>query len=320
MLGFILFVTMAMLIAWLLYITLEQQEGTRKRAAKRITKPRSIEQDLQISVSVETTEPELSPETIKAREEYEANIVRPPKEWKLERNSDGSLIVDADWQFVLQAKSEEEWQLYVYSIKEYPELLKIGIAKDAVKRKEKYYKRKLHLLKLPKREAILVEHLFKHATYHLANKNPPKWNVGNIDEDNLIDEIQEFAVDNYEGSGLSEVRKMTVQQAKNTLREIWQLVHWQFVDEAIAEFGIKTFDLNQSAYGRETIEIPHLRWQTKPYPYQIPKKPSREDYSGEHWQHLDQESIDSLIEFNKERYQEDLKEFEKLKSEFWSYD
>ena len=138
MLGFILFVTMAMLIAWFLLKTFEQQKEGNKRVAKSIVKPRLNEQDLQISVSVETTEPELSPETIKAREEYEANVVRPPKEWKLDRNADGSLIVDADWQFILQAKSEEEWQLYVYSIKEYPELLKIGIAKDAVKRKEKY--------------------------------------------------------------------------------------------------------------------------------------------------------------------------------------
>ena len=172
---------------------------------------------------------------------------------------------------------------------------------------------------MPKREAILVEHLFKHATFHLANNNPPKWNVGNIDEENLIAEIQDFAADNYEGSGLSEVRKMTVQQAKNTLREIHKLVHWQFVDEAIEEFGIKTFDLNQTVEGRGTVEIPHLRWQTKPHPYQIPEKPDN-DYSGEEYKQFDKWLIDSLIESNNERYQESLVEFEKLKSEFWSYD
>lgn len=320
MIGFIVFVTAAMSIAWFLFKTFEQQKADDKRRITReVTTPRIDPQDYEISITVETTEPEPSPEILKAREEYEANVVRPPIEWKLERNASGSLVVDADWQFILQAKSEEEWQLYVYSIKEYPDLLKIGIAKDAVKRKEKYYKRKMHLLKLPKREAILVEHLFKHATYHLANNDPPKGNVGNIDEENLIDQIKEFAADNYEGSGLSEVRKMTVQQAKNTLREICQLINHQFVDDAIAEFGIKTFGLNQTVEGRGSVEIPHLRWQTKPYSYQIPKKPDN-DYSGEQWKQFDQQTIDSLIEFNNESYQERLAEFEKLKSEFWSYD
>ncbi len=78
----------------------------------------------------------LSPEIIKSRAEYYENVIRPPEEWRLERNAEGRLIVDGDWKFILDAKNEEEWQLYVYSVKNYPDLLKIGIAKDAVKRKK----------------------------------------------------------------------------------------------------------------------------------------------------------------------------------------
>ena len=171
----------------------------------------------------------LSPETLRSRAEYHASVIRPPDEWRLQRRRDGLFEIDGDWKFIFDAKSEEEWELYVYSIKNYPDLLKIGIAKDAVKRKEKYYKKKLYLLKMPKREAVMVEHLFKHGTFHLANHNPPRWNVGNIDEDNLFDDILEFSKDNYVGSGLSEVRKMTLQQAKNTLRVIYSVVYHQFL-------------------------------------------------------------------------------------------
>ena len=208
-----------------------------------------------------------SPDYLRYQGEYYANVIRPPEEWRLQRNNQGSLIVDGDWKFILDAKSEVEWELYVYSIKNYPDLLKVGIAKDAVKRKEKYYKKKLCLRKMPKREAIMIEHIFKHATYHLANNNPPRWNVGNIDEENLIDEIIEFSKDNYEGSGLSEVRKMSIKQAKNTINEIANLVHYKFIDEAIEQFCIKTFDLQQVPEGRGSVEIPHLRWQLRPYEY-----------------------------------------------------
>ena len=259
----------------------------------------------------------LTPRDLKARAQYHANVVHPPEEWRLERNHKGLLEIDGDWKFILDAKSEEEWQLYVYSIKNYPDLLKIGIAKDAVKRKESYYKKKLHLLKMPKREAIMVEHLFKHATYHYANNNPPRWNVGNIDEDNLMDEIAEFSQDNYEGSGLSEVRRMTLQQAKNTLNEIYSSVHSDFLDNAIERWGIKTFGLQQVAEGRGSVQIPHLRWQTKPHPHQKePKKPSN-DYSGERYKDLDQWLIDSIKESDMERYQKMLAEYEQIKKECW---
>ena len=246
-----------------------------------------------------------------ARAEFHAHVIRPPEEWRLERNHEGLMEVDGDWKFILDAKSEEEWQLYVYSIKNYPDLLKIGIAKDAVKRKESYYKKKLYLIKIPKREAIMVEHLFKHATYHHANNNPPRQNVGNIDEENLIDEITEFSQDNYEGSGLSEVRKITLEQAKNTIHAIHLTIQELFLDEAIEQWGIKTFDLQQVPEGRGSIEIPHLRWRLRPHPWQVPRERTRD-------LNIENEEIAEILrESIRNKYTEDVAKYEKLKKECW---
>lgn len=251
--GILLFLVFVLVVGWFLAAALSKQKPPKRRTAIRY--PCSSPS---ISAEITVDAPEVEPEV---HEEWsQANVIRPPEKWSLERNRNGSLVVDADWKFILDAKSDAEWQLYVYSIKNYPDLLKIGISKDAVKRKEKYYKKKLHLKKIPKREAIMVEHLFKHATYHLANTNPPRWNVSNIDEDNLIDEILEFSNDNYEGSGLSEIRKMSLTQALNTLERIYTSVHEGFIDEAIEKWGIKTFDLKQVVEGRSSVEVPHLRW------------------------------------------------------------
>ncbi len=139
---------------------------------------------------------------------------------------------------------------------------------------------------MPKREAIMVEHLFKHATYHCANNNSAKRNVGNVDKDNLIDEILVFAKDNYEGSGLSEIRKMTLEQAKNTLYEIYNAVHCGFLDEAIEQWVIKTFDLQQVPYGRSSVIIPHLRWQLRPYEHQQLEELKTDDYSNDDYPEL----------------------------------
>ena len=61
--------------------------------------------------------------------------------------------------------------------------------------------------------------------------------------ENLIGPIIEFSQDNYEGSGLSEVRKMNLEQAQNTIRAIYLTVQELFLDEAIEQWGIKTFGL-----------------------------------------------------------------------------
>ena len=59
-----------------------------------------------------------------------------PENWKLQRNKTGALIVDAEWKWYLDAKSEEAWNIYIYEVKDTGNLIKIGIAKDATKRKE----------------------------------------------------------------------------------------------------------------------------------------------------------------------------------------
>ena len=186
-------------------------------------------------------------------------VVLPPSDWRL-NGSVGDVWADADWTFPLAAKSEEEWQLYVYSVKDFPELLKVGIAKDAVKRKESYYKKKLALFKLPKRDAILAEHLFKHSTYHLANVGLPPFNVGNMVEENLIPEIREFMMA-HQGSGMTEIRKMDLKEAKTTIAQIMQDLRFHLrVDQLALKYGIQTF-LGETV-GRSQMKFPHKWWRT----------------------------------------------------------
>ena len=334
--GILLFLVFVLVIGWLLAAALSKQKPPNKRktiryptqsAAVQITVGGDDDEDYEQDDFDEEDDEYVRPlpgqnslglrsldnrwGSKEAIAEFHAHVIRPPEEWRLERNHEGLMEVDGDWKFILDAKSEEEWQLYVYSIKNYPDLLKIGIAKDAVKRKEAYYKKRLHLLKMPKREAIMVEHLFKHATYHFANNNPPRWNVGNIDEENLIDEIIEFSKDNYEGSGLSEVRKMTLEQAQNTIRAIYLTIQELFLDEAIEQWGIKTFGLQQVPEGRGSIEIPHLRWRLRPHPWQTPKENiSQLDIE-------DTEMAESIREWNRRQYTKDVAKYEQLKSECW---
>ena len=186
-------------------------------------------------------------------------VVLPPSDWQLSGRV-RDVWADADWTFPLAAKSEEEWQLYVYSVKDFPELLKIGIAKDAVKRKEPYYKKKLALFKLPKRDAILAEHLFKHSTYHRANVGLPPFNVGNMVEENLIPEIREF-MEVHQGSGMTEIRKMDLEEAKATIAQIMQDLRFYLrVDQLALKYGIKTF-LSETV-GRSQMKLPHKWWRT----------------------------------------------------------
>ena len=340
--GILLFLVFVLVIGWLLAAALSKQKPPNRRktigyptqsAAVQITVGGDDDEDSEQDDFDEEDDEYVRPlpgenslglRTLdkrwvseEARAEFHAHVIRPPEEWRLERNHEGLMEVDGDWKFILDAKSEEEWQLYVYSIKNYPDLLKIGIAKDAVKRKESYYKKKLYLIKIPKREAIMVEHLFKHATYHHANNNPPRQNVGNIDEENLIDEITEFSQDNYEGSGLSEVRKITLEQAKNTIHAIHLTIQELFLDEAIEQWGIKTFDLQQVPEGRGSIEIPHLRWRLSPLRWQTPPT------EGEYQDHLDienkfgHEMAEILREQNRRRHAEDVAKYEKAKKECW---
>ena len=134
---------------------------------------------------------------------------------------DGELILDGEWQFVLDAKSEKDYEIYVYEVKDFPHLLKIGIAKDSSKRKESYYGKLLWSKTMTRRDATLVEYLFKHATYHLAHNSPPKWNVGNFQEDNALDDLKVFySKVGTETKGITEVRKISLNAAIATIEKI----------------------------------------------------------------------------------------------------
>jgi hypothetical protein len=62
--------------------------------------------------------------------------------------------------------------------------------------------------------------------------------------------------------------------------------------------------------------MPHLRWQFRPYHYQIPEKQNI-DYSGEQYKEFSKQLIKSLKESAEERYQGMLAEYEQLKKECW---
>ena len=69
-------------------------------------------------------------------------------------------------------------QLYVYTVKGCPELVKVGIAKDSKKRKEFYYDELAFCVELPKRDIVLLEWLFHNFTYGLYSSEAPRMNVG----------------------------------------------------------------------------------------------------------------------------------------------
>ena len=81
-----------------------------------------------------------------------SSVITPPDSWKL--RPDGSvLILDGDWGFPLKQTSEEPYEMYVYEVKGFPELVKIGIAKDSKKDSrntmESYYGKKVSICALP---------------------------------------------------------------------------------------------------------------------------------------------------------------------------
>jgi len=228
-------------------------------------------------------------------EERAEMVVLPPNEWRI-KGATGRVVVNGDWIFPLKAASEEDWQLYVYSVKGFPNLHKIGIANDVLKRKEKYYGRCIKKWTLPKRDAVLVEHLFKHATYGLANKKIPRWNVGNADEENLRPEVLELWEQFPESKGLTEVRLISAEAAKTTLEQIQQDLKWHLkVDELVLKYGIKTFGGDPS--GRATVQIPHRFWRLKPH--HKPKQPDPES------------------ETQAELYKNDLKEHKEEANQCW---
>ena len=198
-------------------------------------------------------------------ENQQQNTVLPPDEWRIQ-GKPGRAYVDPEWRFFTEAKSEKPTFIYVYSVKEFPDLLKIGIAKNRTKRKEAYYKRCLFKREMPSRVATLVEYLFKHATYHRAHLCPPRWNVGNFQKDNALPELLEFFDAYQDAPGSTEVRLMTLNEAKTTIDKIWDDVKWRLcVDELALKYGIQTFaetpaDLNNSRGAHGGYHLPHEMW------------------------------------------------------------
>ena len=255
---------------------------------ERLKAQEETEKQPLISISIEGTNPESRPEAYRNHVEYVLShknlyssvpeqylenwerraelVVLPPDEWRLVRTKKELLEVDANWKFIFAAKSETDWQLYLYSIKGHPDLIKVGIAKDVLKRKEKYYGRCLKKWVMPRREAILVEELFKHATYGLHSTTEPKCNVGNMQRETVHQEINELWSQYEECSGFTEIRRMDKETAIGTIDQIHADVKWNLpMDELLLKYAIKTFNsMDRNAF-REVIEVPSLMWQLRPH-------------------------------------------------------
>ncbi len=171
----------------------------------------------------------------------------------------GPLVLDGDWKFPLTAASETPWQVYVYSVKGAPNLLKVGIAKDAKKRKELYYGELLWVTTLPRRTAGLVEYLFKHCSYRFACSVPPQFNVGNWDPEALRPAVRDFS-EQWEAGGKSEVRELSLDEAVELLTSIAAELEAQPLCSVIRRYGIKTFT-GAGAIGRDVFTVAeHVAW------------------------------------------------------------
>jgi hypothetical protein len=195
-----------------------------------------------------------------------SSVVAPPDSWKL--RSDGStFILDGDWGFPLRQTSEEPCEMYLYEVKGFPELVKIGIAKDSRKRFQKYYGKLLWQKRFNMRTARMVEYLFMHSTYHKAHHSPPPWNVGNFFYDTAISVLKNFFDSvGHNSQGITEVRKMTDYEAEHTIDYIYNLLKNKDIFEAVSACGIKTFNGNPGIRAVITIKrgliwskcVPHL--------------------------------------------------------------
>ena len=171
-----------------------------------------------------------------------SSMIFPPSSWKL--GLDGSaLVLDGDWGFPLRQISEEPCEMYVYEVKGFPELVKIGIAKNSKKRHAKYYKELLWQKSFNKRTARMVEYLFMHSTYHRAHNSPPPWNVGNFYYDTALPILKNFFDSvGHTSQGITEVRQMTDSEAVTTIEYIYNLLIYKDLFEAISACAIKTFN------------------------------------------------------------------------------
>jgi len=187
------------------------------------------------------------------------NIITPPDSWKL-IPEDSVLILDGDWGFPLRETSEEPYEMYVYEVKGFPELVKIGIARDSKKRREKYYGKLVGQRNFNRRTARMIEYLFMHSTYHRAHNSPPRWNVGNFFYDTALPDLKNFFDSvghdskGHDYKGITEVRQMTSKEAEYTIDYIHNLLMNKDVFETICACGIKTFDSTPGFRSTITVE------------------------------------------------------------------
>jgi len=186
------------------------------------------------------------------------SVITPPNLWKL-RPERSILILDGDWGFPLNRTSDEPYELYAYEVKGFPELIKIGIAKNSKKRLEEYYGKLLWQKSINRRTAGMVEYLFMHSTYHRAHSSPPRWNVGNFFYGTALPVLKNFFDSvGHDSGGITEVRQMTSDEAEHTVNYIHNLL-LKNVFEAISTCGIKTF--NGTGGIRSTITVKRgLTW------------------------------------------------------------
>ena len=187
------------------------------------------------------------------------SVITPPSSWKLKLEG-SALVLDGDWGFPLRQTSEDPCEMYVYEVKGFPELVKIGIAKDSKKRLVKYYKTLLWHKTFNKRTARMVEYLFMHSTYHRAHNSPPRWNVGNFFYDTALPTLKNFFDSvGHTCQGITEVRQMTDSEAECTIDYIYNLLIDEDVFEAISTCAIETF--NGTPGIRSTVTIKRgLTW------------------------------------------------------------
>ena len=237
---------------------------------------------------------ELTPEEYLHHREKAADlIILPPDEWRIRSIKNNFVYVDPNWKFLFAATSEAEWQLYLYTVKNRPELLKVGIAKDVLKRKEKYYGRCVKKWIMPRREAIMAEELFKHSTYGLHSTEPPIHNVGNLQRETVHPEIESLWSDFEESAGFSEVRRIDKDSAVATIEQILQDIRWNLtMDKILLKYGINSFNGDKGSNFRDGIKVQPLMWQLNPYESQKASIKS--------WSHIeDKEMRDSLYEEQK---------------------
>lgn len=189
------------------------------------------------------------------------NVVTPPQDWRVPVRGN-TLIVDGDWRFPLEANSEASCEIYVYEVENHPSLLKVGIAKDATKRRQHYYGKLLWRYQLPRRTAGMVEYLFMHSTFHRAHSRLPRCNVGNHQFDDALPSVRSFVEEVGErATGTTEVRQISLDEATATIRFILDQLVNEGVFSAVQLCGIRTFGGGTVGVGRSTVTIHRdLRW------------------------------------------------------------